>query len=435
MTGSSSNSRAPSHSGGSPHTGGSLHTDGSPHTGGSPAESLRVAVVGAGIAGLATAVGLTRAGATVTVFEEALTVRSAGSGLTVFGGGLRALDALGMGDTFRALTDADVRLLRGGQRTPDGRWLAAIPSDAVAEMRVVDRGDFHRMLLRAVGSDATIRTGARVTSAAPDGTLRWETGEGHHRSESFDLVVGADGMRSNVRTAFQDDPGGRYAGYGAWRGITSVPVDLDGEAGETWGVRTRFGMAPLADGRVYWFAVATMPEEAVFHDEPAALEALFGHWHDPIPRLLATTDPTSVHRLPILELARDLGSFVNGRIVLVGDAAHAMTPNLGQGGGQGLEDAAELCHLLADHARTADHVLPADHAHGVDEALARYDARRRPRSQRISRLSRLIGDVAHVPGPRLTRLRDTILSLTPEAALRRRVRAVQEWDGPGGRVR
>src|SRR5699024_9741561 len=121
--------------------------------------------------------------------------------------------------------------------------------------------------------------------------------------------------------------------------------------------------------------------------------------------------------------AGHLSSYVRGRIVLVGDAAHAMTPNLGQGGGQGLEDAAQLCAGLADVLTD----LPPQRApvDGVATALASYDALRRPRSQRIARLSRLIGDVAHLPGPRLTRVRDAVLDLTPEPALRRQIRQVQ----------
>lgn len=408
---------------------------------------LRIAIVGAGIAGLAAAIGSARAGATVTVFEEAPAVRSGGSGLTVFSGGMRALDSLGLGAPFRDLTDGDVRLLRGGQRAPDGRWLARLPSDAVTEMRVVDRGDFHRLLVGAVPESVVIRTGARVISATMDGRVRWSCTDCDVHEEVFDLVVGADGMRSVVRQAFPDDPGGRYAGYGAWRGITSHPVDLRGEAGETWGVRTRFGMAPLSDGRVYWFAVATMPEDAVFHDEASAVDALFGSWHAPIPELIAATEPSSVHRLPILELAGELASFVRGRIALIGDAAHAMTPNLGQGGGQGLEDAAELCAVLGPSfparplrtpsALTASALTPSTPAPSagdpewIADALALYDARRRPRTQRIARTSRLLGDIAHRPGAGLSRVRDALLAAAPESALRAQARAVQEWSGPG----
>lgn len=388
---------------------------------------LRIAIVGAGIAGLAAAIGSARAGAIVTVFEEAPAVRSGGSGLTVFSGGMRALDSLGLGAPFRDLTDGDVRLLRGGQRAPDGRWLARLPDDAVTEMRVVDRGDFHRLLVGAVPESVVIRTGARVISATMDGRVRWSCSDCRPHEEVFDLVVGADGMRSVVRQAFPDDPGGRYAGYGAWRGITSHPVDLRGEAGETWGVRTRFGMAPLSDGRVYWFAVATMPEDAVFHDEAAAVDALFGSWHAPIPELIAATDPASVHRLPILELAGELASFVRGRIALIGDAAHAMTPNLGQGGGQGLEDAAELCTVLGPSFLAPSVGDPE----WMADALALYDARRRPRAQRIARTSRILGDIAHRPGTGLSRVRDALLAAAPESALRAQARAVQEWSGPG----
>lgn len=240
-------------------------------------------------------------------------------------------------------------------------------------------------------------------------------------------MVAADGLRSAVRRTWPADPGIRYAGYSAWRGITERPVDLHGEAGETWGVAQRFGLVPLTDGRVYWFAVATMPEDARLEDEMAAVRATFGHWHAPIPALLDATPADRVHRLPICELAGRLPSYVRGRTALLGDAAHAMTPNLGQGGGQAMEDAAVLTVVLDGLAR-ADAPDPVR----VDAALARYDALRRPRSQRIARMSRLVGQMGHVRGAAASRLRDRVLRLTPERALVRQIRQVQSWEPPTG---
>ncbi|MCK1802272.1 FAD-dependent monooxygenase [Brevibacterium sp. R8603A2] len=405
---------------------------------------MRIGIVGAGIGGLCAAIGLQRAGAQVTVFEQAPVLRAGGSGLSVFANGLRALDVIGVGDAFRQATSAEVRELRGGQRRPDGAWLARIPTEAVAELRVIDRAVLHDLLLDHL-APGTVRSGYRIVRADPDGSVvvdpgrepeadgapapgqDAEAGPSGTSDESFDLVVAADGLRSTVRRSWPGDPGIRYAGYSAWRGITDRPVDLYGEAGETWGIRQRFGLAPLSDGRVYWFAVATMAQDVRIEDEMAAVRATFGHWHAPIPALLEATPADRVHRLPINELAGPLPSYVRGRTVLLGDAAHAMTPNLGQGGGQAMEDAAVLTVALGGLARD-DAPDPVQ----VGSALARYDALRRPRSQRIARMSRLVGQMGHVRGAAVSRVRDQVLRLTPERALVRQIRQVQGWEPPAG---
>ncbi|MCX0278123.1 FAD-dependent oxidoreductase, partial [Nocardia zapadnayensis] len=119
---------------------------------------MRIGIVGAGIGGLCAAIGLQRAGAQVTVFEQAPVLRAGGSGLSVFANGLRALDAIGVGDAFRQATSAEVRELRGGQRRPDGAWLARIPTEAVAELRVIDRAVLHDLLLDHL-APGTVRSG------------------------------------------------------------------------------------------------------------------------------------------------------------------------------------------------------------------------------------------------------------------------------------
>jgi 2-polyprenyl-6-methoxyphenol hydroxylase-like FAD-dependent oxidoreductase len=234
-----------------------------------------------------------------------------------------------------------------------------------------------------------------------------------------DLVVAADGIGSRTRAGLPGDPGARYSGYSTWRGITDAPVDLHGEAGETWGDGLRFGLAPLADGRVYWFGVATLPENTLFADELAELHRRFDGWHAPIADLIDATEPAAIARHDLHDLAGPLPSFVHGRVALLGDAAHAMTPDLGQGGGQALEDAATLVRLLA---ATDD----------VDAALARYDTLRRARTQPIARRSRAVGRIAQLQGGLRTRLRDLAIGLTPTGLLRRQLTALQDWRPPVG---
>jgi 2-polyprenyl-6-methoxyphenol hydroxylase-like FAD-dependent oxidoreductase len=184
-------------------------------------------------------------------------------------------------------------------------------------------------------------------------------------------------------------------------------------------------MAPLNDGRVYWFAVISVDRDHRFDDDRAALIEHFGNWHDPIPELIAGTSPQHVGYLPINELGGGLRSYTRGRIVLLGDAAHAMTPNLGQGGGQAMEDASTLAALLAPMAASSDFAGAA-----VDAALARYDALRVSRTRKIAQRSHMIGQLAHAPGKGLIGARDLLLKATPKSALRNQLTWLQDWTPP-----
>lgn len=382
---------------------------------------MRVAVVGGGIGGLATAAGLQRVGVEVTVVERAGRPADSGSGISLFGNGLTALAALGLAEPARsigAVPGGPIAAAPAGQRRPDGRWLVRLPAAATRTVAVVHRADLHRMLLDAV-APGTVRIGAAVDRVSSDGRSIEVGGTG----ETFDVVVAADGIRSRVRAARPGDPGVRHAGYVAWRGVTDRPVDVASGTGETVGRGLRFGIAPLADGRVYWFAVRSQPAGAPVPDGPDAVLEAFGAWHEPIGELIRATPPDRIHGLPIEELAGPLGTFRRGRCVLLGDAAHAMTPNLGQGGNQALEDAATLVALLSGPGGPAG---PGD----IDAALDRYDRLRRPRTRRIARQAGLLGRVLQARGPLASRLRDTGLRLAPSAAAARGVLAVQRWTPP-----
>ncbi|MFL6075240.1 MAG: FAD-dependent oxidoreductase [Mycobacteriales bacterium] len=368
-------------------------------------------VAGAGIAGLATAAALTRTGWRVTVLERAEGPGDAGAAISLWGNALRALDRLDLGDRVR---EVGGRPGTGGSlRRPDGRHLvrpAAVDGMGV-EVVLLLRADLHR-LLRAAVPDGSLHLGVPVTGLAARGVRAGD------REIAADLVVGADGIHSTVRSAgWPDASGPRYAGYTTWRGVTARPVP--GEYGETWGRGARFGAVPLRDGRVYWYATANRPEGVADVDPHAEVARRFAGWHPLVPALIAATEPENVLHLDVRE-APALDSYVAGHTVLVGDAAHAMTPDLGQGACQAIEDAV----VLAAELRTADG--PA----AVAAALRRYDLARRPRTRGVARTARRLGRFGQVDGRLATALRDLAVRLTPPRAAARSLGRVAGWTPP-----
>jgi len=359
---------------------------------------MRVAIIGAGVGGLTAAIGLQRAGAEVTVLERARGPAFVGAGLSLFGNGFTALDTVGLDLRHLGTARPD---LTAGQRRPDGRWLSVTPSAALHELRVVHRADLHRELAAAL-KPGTIRYDSPVDSDL----------------QGYDVVVAADGLRSRTRASWPGDPGIRYSGYSAWRGVTATPVDLLGGAGETVGKGERVGIAPLADGRVYWFGVVSMPAGTTFPDEYAEVRRRFAGWHAPIADLIAATPAETVFRTDIHDLAGPLPTFRNGNAVLLGDAAHAMTPDLGQGANQAMEDAATLTRLLEP--------LATRPAPDVSGALDAYDRLRRARTQPIAARARQVGRVLQSGNP----LRDLMLRLMPAGITARQLDQMQAWQPP-----
>ncbi|MFT4234631.1 MAG: FAD-dependent monooxygenase [Microbacterium sp.] len=372
---------------------------------------MRVAVIGAGIGGLTAACGLGADGHEVVVCERRAEPGAAGAGLTLFGNAFGALDAIGLGDTVRRIGSDAIARMRAGQRAPSGDWLVSMPFAMVPTLRSLHRAELHSALTDALPA-GSLRLGHSATVAS-DGQPIVTVDGGEER---FDLVVAADGLRSDTRARLGLDRGVRYAGYTAWRGVTTVGVDVQDEAGETWGRGRIFGIVPLSDDRVYWFATESTAAGQSAEDERAAVRERFGDWHAPIPACIDATPAAAVLRHDIYDLDRLPAAFAKGRTVLLGDAAHGMTPNLGQGAGQAIEDAATLVLLL----RTGD----------PDAALSRYDELRRKRTKAIWRQSRQMGKIAQASRPMVTGLRDGLLRAIPPALMGRAAQGIQSWTEP-----
>ncbi|WP_030739732.1 FAD-dependent monooxygenase [Streptomyces sp. NRRL S-31] len=376
-------------------------------------------VVGGGIGGLAAAIGLRRIGWEVTVVERARTLADVGAGISLHANGIRALDVLGVGEAVRA---AARRQYTGGTRTPGGGWLARMDG-AVLERELgtpivgIPRAVLHRLLREALPAGCLV-VGTEVMSVdcSDPGRVRVPFADGVLEA---DLVVAADGVDSRLRgRLFPGHPGPVYSGSTVLRAISEQPVPLRTDFELTWGRGAEFGHIAFTDGRAEWHAVLNAPPGTRYADPLAEMRRRFGGWHDPIPALLDATRPDAVLHHDIRELATPLPAFTADRIALLGDAAHAMTPNLGQGACQALEDAATLAAALATEPTVAS-------------ALARYDAERRPRSQSVARAARQAGRMGQrLSHPLAVALRNTGLRLAPSGVTVRAILRHADWAPP-----
>jgi 2-polyprenyl-6-methoxyphenol hydroxylase-like FAD-dependent oxidoreductase len=289
-------------------------------------------------------------------------------------------------------------------------WRGEILADLRAEKRLQNLGTFtavvHRAELLTILLDTLGKQRVHLAEACT-GFTQDETGVWAHfadgRAVHGDLLIGADGIHSVIRAQLFGFSKPKYRGYTAWRGVASIAG-----AGLTimaWGKGSQFGVVPMSHQRAYWFAQRNAPEGV--QEKPCGRKSevleLFHDWHDPIPAVIEATDEKHILRNDIYQSPL-LRHWSHGRVTLLGDAAHAMTPNLGQGACQAVEDAV----VLADCLKAEQNVT---------SALQLYERRRLKRANRVAWLSGVMGPGVQIENPRLADIRDTLIRSIPASLL------------------
>ena len=363
---------------------------------------MRALVVGGGIGGLAAGIALEQAGLEVLVLERAPKLERVGAGISLWANALAALKHLGLGEELARLGLPSAA--SGAIRTARGKTLLRSSAHLAHRFQPLGvglhRADLIDLLRKKLGS-AHLQLGREATRFEDMGAgVRAHLADGG--LEMGDLLVGADGLRSVVRRQLHNDEPPRYAGYSAWRGVAAHPLQPEA-AGEYWGCGQRFGILPLARGEVYWFAVNNQPEgQRAPEGEKAKLERLFATWAEPVSALIEATPEAAILHNDIYDRP-PLPTWGRGRVTLLGDAAHPMTPNLGQGGCQALEDAVVLGKVL-------------EGASDIPQALRYYGTRRSARVAPIVRQSRQLGRVAQWSNPALCAARNALVRALPPGA-------------------
>ncbi|MBW3544282.1 MAG: FAD-dependent monooxygenase [Bacteroidetes bacterium] len=367
---------------------------------------MKAIIIGAGIAGLAAARGLQRIGWEVQVYEQAAVLKPLGAGLVLSANALKALKVLGLLETVLkagqplhnfSILDKKGRVLTHTNHLQLGKRFGI--QSAIS----IHRGDLQEALLQ-LPHPLTVHTNQRFKSLVQDWeqvSVNFEDGT----SDAADLLLACDGIHSAIRQQLVPQAKKRYAGYTCWRGVTNqYPANLNPHsATESWGAGDRFGLVPLSRDRVYWFAClnAARPQDpAMKAIGLPELQQRFGNYHTPIGELLQLTPPQALLWNDIIDL-EPLTTYTYGRIALLGDAAHATTPNMGQGACQALEGTAVLMAQLAKYP--------------LGQALAEYNRLRVPRAGGIVNRSWQLGKIAQLTHPVAVWLRNKALQLTPRS--------------------
>lgn len=357
--------------------------------------NLKVVIIGAGIGGLTTGIALRRLGYEVAIYDKASELRPAGAGISLWSNGVKVLNYLGLGD---AIARMGGQMDRMEYRSHRDECLSAIDLAPLIQQvgqrpYPVSRTELQQLLLEAFGAEA-VQLKSRCIAVEEDEAGVTAIFAGGERVRA-DVLIAADGIHSVLRDYVVGQPvTPRYAGYINWNGLVACSPAL-GDA-HTWvlyvGEGKRAAMMPVGRDRFYYFFGAPMPKGTVVEppQRQAELAQVFAGWPAPVRELIDRLDPWRTNRLEIHDLD-PLPQWVRGRVALLGDAAHASTPTLGQGGCQAMEDAIILSHSLVTTNL------------GVADALQRYQAARQERTAALVLKARKRADVIYGKDPVVTR--------------------------------
>lgn len=374
---------------------------------------MRFAVTGGGIAGLTVAHALSKLGIETVIFESASELRADGAGLALGSNAISAFSVLGLSEKIIIAAN---RIMEFSIRNPAeksliNRYSDKILSDSFYHSYAIHRHTLHSLLTEALPAPM-IFTGKKVVdfhSEANGVVLFFSDGA----SDNYDYVIAADGINSVFRKRLLPASYLRYAGYYCWRGVAdNFSLDNPSTAVEYWGHGKRFGIVPLPESQVYWYACINKHD-----DDPVMLKinkddlsSAFRDFPDPVRFLISAVPFDKILTNRISDLA-PVNNYAFSRILLVGDAAHATTPNLGQGACLAIEDAAILHSLLKNSSN-------------IINVFKNFSRIRTPRAKYIVELSRKTGDVASIENSAAIVIRDLILRMIPASLAIRQTKKI-----------
>lgn len=366
---------------------------------------MTIDIIGAGIGGLTTAIALNQKGIKTRVFEQAEQIKPVGAGIILANNAMQVYEKLGLRKIIEEKGNpiASINITKPSLKLLSQTDLTCFEEQYNAKNIAIHRGALQQILVNKLSSDS-INYGHKlnvITKNKKGYCLQFENGEQVESS----IVLGADGLNSSVRESIFPNSKIRHANQICWRGLIEykLPINYKNELNEAWGESARFGFVQIAENTVYWYALKTLKEnEKEFSVNK--LEIYFKDYSAVIKDIIRSTKKQQIHTTKISDL-KPMETWFKENICLIGDAAHATTPNLGQGACQAIEDAFVISECLDKYE--------------INKAFSEFQKLRLSKVHRIVNTSWLVGKMAHLKNPVLVGLRNQMLRLTPASVNRK----------------
>ncbi|MCH2021952.1 MAG: FAD-dependent monooxygenase [Saprospiraceae bacterium] len=370
---------------------------------------MKITIIGGGIGGLTTAIALQQKGIEVEIFEAASEFREVGAGITLAINSMQIYKRMGMLEKIQSHGNK----LDGFQITDNKLNILSYVdiSDLEKKYKVgnvaIHRAKLQEVLLNELQA-CPIHLGKKLIKLhQKDGNVHLEFEDGtFHQTK---VLIGADGIHSAVRRSIFPNSKERHAKQICWRGITDFDL---GEgyhyiAREAWGIGRRIGIVPIAPGKVYWYACLSYKHSAKEIDNER-LSDLFSRFHPLASDIISSTKKENIITAELGDLEL-IPEWHKGNVCLLGDAAHATTPNMGQGANQAIESAWILSECLKGE-------------NDIKKAYAQYQKIRQPKATMVVKKSWGIGKIAHMSNPLLAKIRNLLFSMTPDTLAKKQLK-------------
>lgn len=363
---------------------------------------MKATIIGAGIGGLTVAIALKRKGVDVELFEATTAFKRVGAGIVLALNAMQIFDRLGM---VNALEQAG-NILEGMEITNAKLKALGITEhqyfESIYKLRniAIHRASLHEVLLKELGEDVPLHLNKKLKSLKQKDGMNYLEFEDGTKYET-PLLIGADGIHSAVRRAVFPDTKERLAKQWCWRGVVDFELEpaYKQVAREAVGRGVRFGIVPISQGKVYWYACASYKKNAQKEFSNIAIEHIFKDFSPVVQQIIKATDSAKIISAELSDLEQ-LDQWYKNTMVLMGDAAHATTPNMGQGANQAIESAWVLSECLTTEQ-------------DLCKAFEKYQQIRQAKANDVVKTSWQVGQIMHVSNPVAAKLRDWMFLITP----------------------
>jgi 2-polyprenyl-6-methoxyphenol hydroxylase-like FAD-dependent oxidoreductase len=360
---------------------------------------MNIDIIGAGIGGLTTAIALEQKGIKTRIFEQAEQIKPVGAGIILANNAMQVYEKLGLRKLIEENGNpiSSMNITKSNLKPLSKIDLTYFEQKHNTKNIAIHRGTLQQILIDKLKS-TKINLDHKLTSIVKNSngySLEFENGE---RIQSS-TVLGADGLNSIVRQNLFPNNSIRNANQICWRGVTDyeLPTKFKNELNEAWGKSERFGFVQIAENKVYWYALKTF-KKTKNEFSVNNLEQYFNDYNLVIKDIIKSTKKEQINTAEISDL-KPTNIWYKENVCLIGDSAHATTPNMGQGACQAIEDAYVLSECLDKY--------------GINQAFTEYQKLRLPKAHQVVKTSWLVGKMAHLSNPILIGFRNQMLRLTP----------------------